>query len=473
LPILLKDFIKIKFVIKWYNIEKQFFTEREKMKKSVDSLVKIMSKREIKEEFIKKLSIVSSNLFKIFNLFIPKKKPPTREICFTLMKELEEVETFLDDYGASQNKDFFYLRELIGSMRWINIALFHCLHISARISNYILQLNAEENEKFIKDLNENMLFYFKWLKKLGKEFLKEAEKLNIKLPDEKFSEIITLPKMQKKILPPDLELSSERSSENQIYNFLIKFLEGADNLNFFVCRKGIFQELTEESFEKFRSSFNQLESIYDTFIKKTEVEEKIKNFKSLRGYIATILHLLEIGKALIHFYERHSDEVRKYTTSIRITQIIDKKKIKESIKNFVLFYSLFFISKGKQICYKIFKSLGTDAEEFIIQTFVLSIPSHRIEDFHIRPIMPITQIANKYKLNTYLYFQRKKYNLKSAIEVAIAIPDIRDVLINEDVEIMIQGPEKAIKEIYTFLKEKCGAQIQTECETFSKNTFIS
>ncbi|RLB74567.1 MAG: hypothetical protein DRH15_15325, partial [Deltaproteobacteria bacterium] len=108
------------------------------MKKSVDSLVKIMSKREIEEEFIKKLSIVSSNLFKIFNLFIPKKKPPTREICFTLMKELEEVETFLDDYGASQNKDFFYLRELIGSMRWINIALFHCLHISARISNYIL-----------------------------------------------------------------------------------------------------------------------------------------------------------------------------------------------------------------------------------------------------------------------------------------------------------------------------------------------
>jgi len=464
--------IETNIIKKWYNIEEQFFTEREKMKKSVDSLVKIMSKREIEEEFIKKLSIVSSNLFKIFNLFISKKKPPTREICFTLMKELEEVETFLDDYGASQNKEFFYLRELIASMRWINITLFHCLHILARISNYRLQLNEKENEKFIKDLNKNMLFYFKCLKKLVKEFFKEVEKLNIKLSDEKFSEIITLPKMQKKILPPDLELNSGRSSENQIYNFLIKFLESADNLNFFVCRKGTLQELTEESFEKFRSSFNQLESIYDTFIKKTEVEEKIKNLKTLRGYIATILHLLEIGKALIHCYERHSDEVRKYTTAIRITQIIDKNNIKESIKNFALFYSFFFISKGKQICYKIFKSFGTDAGEFIIQTVVLSIPSHRIEDFHIRPIMPITQIANKHKLDTYLYFQRKKYNLKSAIEVAIAIPDIRDVLINKDVEIVIQGPEKAVNEICVFLKEKCGAQPQTECETFLKDRFI-
>jgi len=87
--------------------------------------------------------------------------------------------------------------------------------------------------------------------------------------------------------------------------------------------------------------------------------------------------------------------------------------------------------------------------------------------------MPITQIANKHKLDTYLYFQRKKYNLKSAIEVAIAIPDIRDVLTNKDVEIVIQGPEKAINEICSFLKEKCGAQVQTECEIFSKDTFIS
>ena len=87
--------------------------------------------------------------------------------------------------------------------------------------------------------------------------------------------------------------------------------------------------------------------------------------------------------------------------------------------------------------------------------------------------MPITQIANKYKLDTYLYFQRKKYNLKNAIEVAIAIPDIRDFLVNKDVELVVQGPEKAVKEICEFLKEKCGAQVQPECETFPLSLKIS
>lgn len=438
------------------------------MKKSVDSLVKIMSKREIEKEFKNKLSAVFSNFFKISNDLMIKRKPPTREMSFAMMKELEEIETFLDDYGASQNKFFFYIRELIASMRWINIALFHCLHIQARIENYRLLIRQKEKEKFLKNLDENMNYYFQCLKKIIKELKTEFEKLNLKIPNEKFSETVMLPKMQKKILPPDLDLNTlGKSGENQVFNFLIKFLEEADNLNFFVCKCSSKEKITEENLEKFRSIFNQLESMYDTFIRKTDTEDKIKEFKTLRGYIAVIFHLLEIGKALIHFYERHSDEVRKYHTAVKIARLVDKEKIKKSIKDFALFYSLFFVTKGKQLCYSIFNQFGTDAGEFIIQTASLIIPNHRIEDFHIRPIMPITQIANRHKLNTYLYFQRKKYNLKSAIEVAMAIPDIRDFLTKEDVEIVIQGPEKAIKEITEFLKEKCGAQLQRECEIYS------
>ena len=58
--------------------------------------------------------------------------------------------------------------------------------------------------------------------------------------------------------------------------------------------------------------------------------------------------------------------------------------------------------------------------------------------------MPVTQIAEKYKLDTNLYYNRNKYNLKSAVEMMIAIPDIREVLIKENVEIMLQGPKKRL-----------------------------
>ena len=443
------------------------------MKKIDYSLFKILNEKEIKEEFIKKLSIIFSNLCKILNVFLSKRTLPTREISFTLMKEIEKIETFLDDYGASHNRTFFYFRELIASIRWLNIALFHSLHIFARIENYELQIKKNEKEKFIKELETNTRFYFSCIKNLIKELKKEAGKLGIEVHNEKFSEELVLPKIQKKILPPDLNTNSGTNGGNQIFNFLVKFLEESEKVNFLVCKKIYPEEVTEENLEKFRSIFHQLESMYDTFIIKTEIEKKTKYLITFRGYIALILHLLEIGRALTHFYERHSDEVRKYKTAIKITKIVDKEKIKEIVKNFILFYSLFFISKGKSLSYKIFKSLGTEAEEFIIQTVVLLIPTHRIEDFHIRPIMPITQIANKYKFDTYLYFQRKKYNLKNAIEVAIAIPDIRDFLVNKDVELVVQGPEKAVKEICEFLKEKCGAQIQPECETFPLSLKIS
>jgi len=230
-----------------------------KMEKTTDSLIKIMSDKEIEEEFIKKLSIVFFNLCKIMNLFFSKRGLPTREISFTLIKELEGAETFLDDYGAYHNKKFVYLRELVASMRWLNVALFHSLHILVRIESYKLQLKEEEKSKFLKDLKENIEFYFTCIKKLIKEFKKEIKKLGIKTTNKKLPAELVLPKIQKKILPPDIDTNPGVSEGNQVLNFLVKFLGESENLNFFVYKKAHSENLTEENFEKFRSSFNQLE----------------------------------------------------------------------------------------------------------------------------------------------------------------------------------------------------------------------
>ena len=114
-----------------------------------------------------------------------------------------------------------------------------------------------------------------------------------------------------------------------------------------------------------------------------------------------------------------------------------------------------------------------DADEYIYTTKMLNVQSHRLEDFHLRPIMPVTQIANKYKLNTYLYQNRNKYNLKSAIEMAIAIPDIRDDLEKSNIDMIVQGPRKAVEEIAKFFYDRCGAiEKPIVCDkTFSPQSF--
>ncbi|MCM8778140.1 MAG: hypothetical protein NC905_07805 [Candidatus Omnitrophica bacterium] len=426
-------------------------------KKGPVSLVKIMDEDEIKKDFISRLNIISKPLFVIFEELIQKKNFPDRELIFSIMREVEEIETFLDDYGASHNKKFFYFRELIGSIRWINITIFQGLHILARVKSYNLDISEQEKTKFIKELKETITLYLAALKNLARALQEEALKIGLKKTREKYSKKKMLIEIQKKILPPDIEENVVKEKEERAISILVKFLENAEMFNAFVCGIKTEEEITEEVMEKYRSIFNQIESLYDTFLKNTEIENKYPDLKKIRSYVALSLHILEMGKALTHFYERHSDKVRKYSSSSQVSRLVPDFTIKETLKRFILNYSIYFLFAGKSTSIKIFKKMGMDADEFIYSTKKLILYSYRIEDFHIRPVMPVTQIAGKYTLDTYLYYNRNKYNLKSTVEMMIAIPDIRDVLSKENVEIMIQGPRKSVNEIAEFLKEKCGA----------------
>ena len=435
------------------------------MAKKTDSLVKIMEDREIEKEFLVDLQLTTRNLFAILEELSRKRNFPNRELIFAIMREVDEIETFLDDYGASHNKKFFYFRELIGSIRWINIVIFQGLHLLVRLESYHMEISPEDKEKFKKILKKTVSFYLEELKKLAVELKAEAAKHGFKKGEAKFGEQKMLVEMQKRILPPDLNENVVKEKEERVFEVLIKFLENSEDFNIFVCNANAEEEITEvvteEVLEKYRSIFNQMESLYDTYLKNTEVERKLYDLRKIRSYMAITLHLLEIGKALVHFYERHSDKVSRYSTAVQISSLVNKRNIKGTIRELVLAYSMLFLLKGKDISGRIFRKMGRDADEFIYSTKMMIIPSHRLEDFHLRPVMPVTQIAGKYDIDSHLYYNRNKYNLKSPIEMAIAIPDIREALAKENVEIMIQGPRKSVVELCEFLKEKCGAYEKT------------
>ncbi|MCM8811403.1 MAG: hypothetical protein NC917_07165 [Candidatus Omnitrophica bacterium] len=436
-----------------------------KRQKSI-SLIKVMDEKEIEEEFLPQLQNALKNLYKILNRFNIKSTLPQRELSFALLKEADEVETFLDEFGANHNKRFFALREMVAAIRWFNFFLFQGLHLYSRIKHYKLSITPKEYTEFKKGLKKNLTYFYKIIKKISNKFFEECELIGLKRYKGKFQLEKLFPQLQRKILPPNIDEGVAIGEEERIIEILIKYLNVCEEFNLYVCYKqGDFSK--EESIEKYRSLFGQLESLYDTYIKNTIYEIEIVDFKKVRGHIAVSLHLLEMAKALAHFFERHIEKAIYLDGYTKIINCIgDEKKIKETIEKFLFPYVLNFSEKGKEICEKIFNKLGKNPEEFLIETKVMTIPSHRLEDFHIRPIMPVTQIANKYNLDSYLYFNRKKYKLKDSIEMAIAIPDIREALAKENVRIVIQGPLSAINEIVEFFKEKCGAIEQSlKCET--------
>lgn len=437
-----------------------------KKQKSI-SLIKVMDEKEIREEFLPQLQNAIKNLLRILNQFNLKTSLPPRELSFALMKEADEIETFLDEFGANHNKKFFTLREMVAAVRWFNFFLFQGLHLYTRIKHYKLSITQNEYLEFKEDLKKNLTYVYKIIKKISNKFLEEIELIGLKLNKiEGYSEKL-FPQLQRKILPSDIDEGVSKEKEERIIEILIKYLNVCEEFNLFLCYKQS-DFLREEFIEKFRSLFGQLESLYDTYIKNTLYEIEISDFKKVRGHIAVSLHLLEMAKALAHFYERHIEKAIYSDGYFKIIDCIgDERKIKDTIEKFLFPYVLKFSQKGKDICEIIFNKFGKKPEDFLIETKVLIVPSHRLEDFHIRPIMPVTQIANKYVLDSYLYFNRKKYKLKDSIEMAMAIPDIREALMKENVQIVLQGPMSAINEIVEFFKEKSGAvEKNVKCEIF-------
>jgi len=426
-------------------------------KQKSSSLIKVMDEKEIKEEFLPKLENVTKNIFKILFHFDSKNTLPPRELSFSLMKEADEVEAFLDESGANNNKKFFFFRELIATIRWFNFFLFQGLHLHTRVGNYKLEITIEEYKNFRKELKKQLIFGQTIIKNTTKKLIKECELIGLKIGKvESYLEEI-FPQIQRKILPHDIDEEIIKEEEEKVFEILIKYLDVCEEFNLFL-NYGKEKFLKEEPVEKYRSLFHQLESLYDTYIKNTHFEGEISDFPKIRGHIAVCLHLLEMAKAVVHFYERHIEKFYNSEVYYKIVECIgDEKKLVFIVEKFIFPYVAKFSSKGERICERIFSKIGRKPEEFLIDTKILIIPSHRIEDFHIRPIMPITQIANKYKIDSYLYFNRKKYSLKSAIEMAIAIPDIREVLMRENVEILIRGPLSAVNEMVKFFKEKVGA----------------
>jgi len=427
------------------------------MKKiKTSSLIKVMDEKEIEKEFLPQLENATKNIFKILQKFNSNSVLPQRELSFALMKEADEVEAFLDEFGANHNRKFFFFREMIATIKWFNIFLFQGLHLYARLEYYKLQISPEEYAQFKKDLKKHLLFAYKTIRKIRKKLFEEGKNLGLKITKiGEYSEKL-FPQLQRKILPPNLDEEVAKEKEEMVFKILIKFLNVCEDFNVFCCRKNEF--LKEEPVEKYRSLFHQLESLYDTYIKNTNFEIEIEEFQKIRGHIAVSWHLLEMSKSIAHFYERHVEKLIHTNIYFKIMDCIgDEKKFNEIAEKFLFNYVLMFSLKGKEICGIIFNKMGKKPEEFLIETKILTIPSHRIEDFHIRPIMPVTQIANKYSPDIFLYFKRKKYNIKSPIEMAIAIPDIREELMKENVQIIIQGPLAAILKIVEFFKEKVGA----------------
>jgi phosphotransferase system HPr (HPr) family protein len=148
------------------------------------------------------------------------------------------------------------------------------------------------------------------------------------------------------------------------------------------------EHLDEERARQLESQTHSIQSKYDTYIKNTAIESAHPNLRSLRGHTSLMLHLFEMTTDLIHFYERHENDIRSESAKENIARIIDKGAVLDCAVNFCIGTCAKVFETGRRLALEI---IPTFVE---IQDVVLAIPTGMT--LHARPLSRIVHIANRY-----------------------------------------------------------------------------
>jgi phosphotransferase system HPr-like phosphotransfer protein len=151
-------------------------------------------------------------------------------------------------------------------------------------------------------------------------------------------------------------------------------------------REFVMGKLDEEQARAIESQVHALQSKYDTYIQHTATEAGTPDLRRLRSIISILLHLFEVSTHLVHFYERHENDIRSASAKERIAGIVDKNAVLDRAVNYAFRSAGWFTRDGREIALRLIPEFTS------IQEVSFEIP----EDvkLHIRPAALIASVVN-------------------------------------------------------------------------------
>jgi len=391
------------------------------------SLIQIISE----EEFLPLLQRPCAqflNMYFLFKLRIEKKNEISRKFYSNLTQEAEYLESFMDEYGARENKRWTFFVECLASVRNLSIAAFFTRHILDRYPYYNLRESSENQAKFNRDavgvlkfLNQSILNLFSELHSTGiLNGLNISHTPNLQV---EFSDIEINKRLPRNVTEDEVKDEEDRIIEvcekikhvSRLMNDIkIHLITDIDKL-----KLAVLQKFNEKRARMYKNLIHNIQSDFDTYIKNTKLELDHKELKIMRGYISMPLHLLEVSLWLAHFYERHEDEIRHGENKKRISAMVNKDVLLDKIMNFGFVYGHYFINEGNKLADEI---LGCFSK---ITRVKLPIPQPL--GFHARPATYISIIAREYEnLNLFMIVDDEQFNTKSVMSLLQAGGTIAD-----------------------------------------------
>ena len=406
------------------------------MKKSLTSVI-------TEEKFLTRAQEYSHNFLEIYNFLQKEPRPYTRRFYAHMIEESEELESFLDDHCARDNKTWYFFSELVACIRNLAKIAFILKHVLNRYPAY--ELNEKKAETFLQQADEKIHLLEEIIRSLFEAIKNESLQLGIRFPKTtlnrgRFKEI----NLQKR-LPYSIDEEDELDARKVVAKMATQYINVVEKFDSFGwngeknkvndLKDVIPNKINEERSRELIFLIHNLQSTYDHYIKRTPLESEDKSLKSLRGYISMPLHLMSVINWLSHLYQRHINTTRA-STRREISAIVNESEIVDNMINFAMFYIHRYLHAGKNLSSDI---LGKYIE---IETCELAVPKNL--GFHLRPATLVARIAAYYGTKLSLIVDGSEYDASSLLSITLA-----GGLINRKgyTKVLFRGDKRALHDL--------------------------
>ena len=375
-------------------------------------------------DFANLLGSRSQDLLRLTNtLSSPQVGAWTKRQFFLLYSEADELESFLDDYGARSNQSYAPVTELVASVRGFSMAGLSLEHLIRRLDNYqVLEAFSEVEADMARgDVSAARDWVQEVLLALLGEIRLEAKRHGVHHPKEGHAEGESGFPLVRFRLPMDVGLEDIDEEEQRIAEVASKYLqactmleEGASEvIEEPVDRDTFLREFcTEETARVYEATVHNLQSTYDTYICNTRLESADGRLSKLRGHVSGSLHLLEAATQLVHFLERHESEVRDDGARSQLARLAPRAQVSNVILNVLLLWAGRFMAQGRV--------LAEDLLPAYTNLQVLDVELGEGLVLHARPISLLVSIINHYATPVQFEVAGEICNAGSILEMMIA-----------------------------------------------------
>lgn len=363
---------------------------------------------------------------------------PCREFLSRLHREATRIEELVDGYGAQTNEKWFPFREAVAAAKLFSAVTYEVLHIRHGVSRYQLLgtdtgLRAD-TEKVVTRMREA-------IKILSGTILEQIDRCGLnrlgKPPD--------FVPCTDEILPFRLRADRtvrhvDRVGETVVYlsTQFLNLSEDGDVRDVLIARDedryedAIPEPISEERLRIVEARFHNLQSLYDTYIFESDIEEQNADLPILRGHISLIYHLLVVATNLAHYYVRHMSSLRR-NPLLKMRFPMSPEALRTMLFEYTLRYARVYLESAVQLCQSMIRTYSEKAE------ITVPIPNYR--GFHVRPSTLIAKIVAHYGSPVVMKLDGQEYDAASPLDLFRANEAINAVKRRRVADMLSKDPE--------------------------------